>query len=279
MGNIPNFLFIGPDKSGSTWVDGLLRSHPAVYMSPAKELFFFDRYYHKGWDWYLKHFRGAAPHHRVIADISHDYLYSTEACERIAEHLPGVRLMVCLREPCDRAFSAYLYMRRQGRISGSFEDALEHMSELVDHGRYATHLDPFVKAFGRDRIHIAVFDDLKFAPQTFADDLFEFLDVERLALTKSLTKPALPAAAPRWQFAAKIAKRAALVLRDLGLPGLVSRIKQMGWMQRGLYRAYDINERPCMNPKVHRQLRDLFKPEIIQLDARYRLNLRKRWGY
>ena len=51
---LPNLVYIGPDKAGSTWLFGLLNRHPDVFMTPAKDLYFFDRYYDKGIEWYAK---------------------------------------------------------------------------------------------------------------------------------------------------------------------------------------------------------------------------------
>ena len=115
----PDFLYIVPDNAASTWIYEVFRQHPEIFMSPAKELFFFDYYFRKGWPWYLRHFRRARAEKPVIGEVSHDYLFSSEACNTIFASLPAVRLMVCLREPIDRAFSSYLYMLKQGRISGS----------------------------------------------------------------------------------------------------------------------------------------------------------------
>ena len=154
---LPTFLYIGPDKAGSTWLYEALRCHPDIYMSAAKELFYFNDHYHRGPRWYLQHFAKAKPGHRVIGEVSHDYLFSVDACHRIANDLSDVRLMACLREPVDRAFSLYLYMVRQGRVSGSFEQALEDMTALVDHGLYAKHLSVYISVFGRHRVHVVVF--------------------------------------------------------------------------------------------------------------------------
>ena len=177
----PNFLYIGPDKAGSTWIDRILRHHPQVGMGSAKETFYFDRYFHKGEGWYLRHFSKAVGF-QVVGEVSHDYLFDPRCCERIAGCLPDVRLMVCLREPARRAFSAYLYMLRQGRPMGTFEAALGHCPELIDHGRYATHLEPYLATFGRERVHLAIFDDLQQTPQAFADALFDFLGLDACRL-------------------------------------------------------------------------------------------------
>ena len=52
----PNFLFIGPDKTGSSWMFHILSRHPDCFVPVAKDIYFFDRYYSKGMGWYLRHF-------------------------------------------------------------------------------------------------------------------------------------------------------------------------------------------------------------------------------
>jgi hypothetical protein len=47
---LPNFLHIGPGKSGSSWLHETLALHPEVYLSEAKDLYFFSRYYDRGLD-------------------------------------------------------------------------------------------------------------------------------------------------------------------------------------------------------------------------------------
>ena len=57
---LPNFLHIGPSKSGSTWLHEVLIGHPEVYLSQAKDLYFFNRYYDRGPGWYRAQFRSAS---------------------------------------------------------------------------------------------------------------------------------------------------------------------------------------------------------------------------
>ena len=61
MTRLPNFLHLGPGKSGSSWLHETLALHPEVYLSEAKDLYFFSRYYDRGVDWYRKQFRPARP--------------------------------------------------------------------------------------------------------------------------------------------------------------------------------------------------------------------------
>src|SRR6187549_648202 len=125
-GRLPNFLHIGPGKAGSTWLHETLLVHPEVYLNEAKDLYFFSRYYDRGVAWYQEQFQRATPDHVVVGEVSPDYLGSPEAPERIRETLgPNVQLMVTLREPAKRAFSAYLYARKHGLAKDTFRETLE----------------------------------------------------------------------------------------------------------------------------------------------------------
>lgn len=275
----PNFLFIGPDKSGSTWLYHVLGAHSQVYLSSAKELFFFDYFFERGFSWYQKYFVQAQAHHAVIGEISHDYLFSQEACQRILNTLPEVKLMVCLREPVARAFSSYLYMLKQGRLKYDFETAVDTVDELIGHGLYAKHLVPYLGAFGKDRIHVAIFDDLMENPQGFFDDLCEFLGIEPVTLPLEALRGSLLAAKPRSVFWAGLARRAGWRIRRMGHPRLVGTVKQWAWLNRLFFVPYTERDKPQIAPAMRVRLRRVFAPDVAQLDVLLQTNLLQRWGY
>ena len=71
---LPNFLHLGPSKSGTTWLYQVLAAHPEVFLCPAKDLHFFNRCYDRGLDWYRAQFRGAGQRHKVIGAMVRDFL-------------------------------------------------------------------------------------------------------------------------------------------------------------------------------------------------------------
>ena len=148
LSHLPNFLYIGTSKAGSTWLYSVLDHHPDIYMAPGKSLYFFCHHYGRGWNWYQSHFELASGE-RIRGEVSHSYLYSPEAVERIAHLESDVRLMVCLREPVDRAFSDYLDGVKNGQIQGSFAEGLEQVDGLLERGRYAKYLAPYVQQGAR----------------------------------------------------------------------------------------------------------------------------------
>lgn len=244
-GRLPTFLFIGADKTGSTWLFDLLRSHPQVFVPPAKDVYFFDRFYNKGLAWYASLFRSAPDGVAAVGELSHDYLYSAAAAERIAADLPGVRLIVFLRDPVERCFSEYLYLRRSGLTRAPFREAVERFPEIVEHSRYARHLRTYLRLFDADRIGIFFYEHLRADPERFARCVLEFVGVDWHA-GLDVERNSRPAGVGRCALAARLARESAQVVRRLGAPGLVGRVKHSR-VARLLYRAYDDGSRPRLS--------------------------------
>jgi hypothetical protein len=274
----PDFVYIGPDKAGSSWLHEVLAQHPSVYLSPAKGLYFFDRYYDRGLHWYLRQFADARPEHRVRGEVCTDYLACPESAERMGRDVPGARLMVTLRDPAERAFSSYLHMLRSGWRAGSFLEALTRYPELVEHGRYASQLERFRRWFGREAIHVAVFDDLQADPQSFLDALTSWLGIASLPLDASSREPRLPAGRARSRSLSRTVSWAAHVLRQRDRGELVGRVKNTPWVQRALYTPL-VDDRPRLTAegraRIHAELGD----EVARLDDAYGLDLGRRWGW
>ena len=57
---LPDFLGIGAQKAGTTWLHENLRCHPSLYLPDEKELHYFDWHFHRPLRWYAGHFRQGA---------------------------------------------------------------------------------------------------------------------------------------------------------------------------------------------------------------------------
>lgn len=274
---LPNFLYIGPDKAGSSWLHEALLEHDEIFMSPAKDLYFFDRYYDRGLAWYAEQFKGAEPHHRVVGETCPDYLASPVAPERIARDLPGVRLMVTLREPVSRALSSYLYMRKHGLGPQSFGEALTTFPDLVEHGRYATQLHRYLEHVEREQIHIALFDDLQADPQAFVDDVVRFLGLEPATLREEVLAPRLPASKARFVPAAWAARRTAELVRRLNGAEAVGRVKRSQLVQRALYKP--LVDKPEMSDQDESVLKEKLDSEMVALERDFGVPVHQTWGW
>ncbi len=111
---LPNFIVIGPGKTGTTWLYQCLAAHPGIKLARnTKETVFFADYYDRGLGWYEKFFEGldgAA----AIGEVSNTYFFTPEAPARIAAAVPKVKLIAFLRNPVERVVSLYLFRLRNG---------------------------------------------------------------------------------------------------------------------------------------------------------------------
>ena len=273
----PNFLYIGTSKAGSTWLFNALAVHPEVYLASSKGLYYFDQHFSKGPDWYRAQFADAGEK-SAVGEVSHSYLSSPDAAARIADFNPQMRLLACLREPVDRAFSDYLDLRKNAQFEASFEDALEEFPRLLDRGRYATHLQRYFACFPAAQIHVRLFDELEDDAQAYADAMFQFLGVRQLALPPAELKKRMPSGTPRNPQLASAAKSMSRLVKRAGLKRLRSRAKRSVHLRQALYRPYR-DDRPTIDPAVAADLRRHFAPEVIELDTLLGMPVSVRWGY
>ena len=131
----PQFLICGAQRCGTTSMYQALRQHPAV-MRPVmrKGVHYFDVDYARGMRWYRAHFplnaaaqlrqrRHASP--VMTFESSPYYLFHPLAAERIAADLPDVKILIMVRDPVERAYSAHAHELARGFETEPFERALE----------------------------------------------------------------------------------------------------------------------------------------------------------
>ncbi|MFE1169381.1 sulfotransferase family protein [Nocardiopsis sp. NPDC058789] len=189
---VPDFLICGAQRSGTTSLFKALSQHPGA-TGPVlrKGVHYFDTGHHRGPDWYRSHFplraslrpRWGRPRVRVF-ESSPYYLFHPLSAERIAKELPEARIVVILRDPVERAYSAHAHETARGfetepfaraleleerRLAGTEERLVEdpgHHSHSHQHhgyvarGRYADQLERMEAAVGRERMHVVDYADL-----------------------------------------------------------------------------------------------------------------------
>jgi Sulfotransferase domain len=206
---LPGFLIVGAQRSGTTSMYRALSQHPAVLKAVLhKGVHYFDMNYGRGFDWYLAHFPSAARARSVrrsigIAPLTFEsspyYMFHPLAAERIASDLPDVKLLVLVRDPVERAYSAHAHESARGYEHEDFQRALEleddrlageaermaaepgYLSYSHQHyayrarGQYAEQLDVLERHLGRDRILVVDSGDFFTAPQSVYNRVLEFL--------------------------------------------------------------------------------------------------------
>lgn len=114
---------IGTQKGGTTTLFHGLARHPRVVPPTDKEIHYFDWNHHRGDGWYRAHFPVARPG-VLTGEASPSYLVHPHAPARAVALVPDARLVVLLREPVARAYSAYHMLVRRGRETRSFAEVV-----------------------------------------------------------------------------------------------------------------------------------------------------------
>ncbi|MQA03052.1 MAG: sulfotransferase [Streptosporangiales bacterium] len=206
---LPSALIVGAQRAGTTSLHRTLLQHPAI-LGPLhkKGVHYFDVSYPQGGDWYQGHFPLRASVRRlaqrvgvppIAIESSPYYMFHPLAATRFARDLPGVRVVVMLRDPIARAYSAYTHERARGFETAEFADALALEEErlageetrihadagYISHahrhnaylarGRYAEQLANLTAAVGSGRVHVVDSGDFFTDPAATYREVVAFL--------------------------------------------------------------------------------------------------------
>ena len=129
----PSFLIIGAQKAGTSSLFNYLGQHPDITLPSKKELHFFDLRYDKGIEWYESLFpEGINYENQITGEASPYYLFHPLVPEYVRYHYPGIKLIILLRDPVDRAYSHFQMERKRGTEPlASFVHAVELEVERI----------------------------------------------------------------------------------------------------------------------------------------------------
>jgi hypothetical protein len=260
----PDFVGIGPSRTGTTWLHEVL-VHRACMPHDFKETDYFSRRYGRGYDWYARqyrHFDGRRP----LGEFSPSYFTFPDSNRRLYQLNPQCKIICTLRDPVDRAYSHYKLLRRAVWTKLDFETCVARHPHIRDENRYAFHLRRWMKLFGNQRTLVMFFDDLHADEQAFANAAADFIGVERVDL-RTITLP-LEAhntikRAPRHNKLAQNARHFRVWLREHNAHGLVRAIQRLGVWRWCFGRG---EEYQPLSPEVDARLRELFRPEVEALE-------------
>lgn len=231
LARFPDFLIIGPQRTGTTWLHAHLRFHPQIFLSEPKELFFFSslktrnpkRFVSDRLEWYLRFFRDPAwryaaktalclwkhrewyrPTVRGEATASYAALDSDVIAD-ITTLNPDVKAILMIRNPVERAWSHAkkdLVRNRKRRFEevseqefrAFFSDAYQ-----LRCGRYITQHDQWAARLKADHLFVGVFDQIATRPEQMLLDVMRFLGVrsDPRYIDRSVRNPVNPTEAAR----------------------------------------------------------------------------------
>ena len=197
----PTFIIAGTLPAGTGHLYGLLAQHPEVFLAPPMQpecnFFFKTAEYEKGMGYYEEKWFSAVRDERAIGERSSLLMSGAWVPERVARHLPEVKLIFLLRNPVDRAYANYRFTALAGYEEMSFEEALANegsrmaeararslfWGEIQPHayfhrGLYFDQLSAWLTRFPREQMLLMRSDELLQDQNTALRKVYAFLGVE-----------------------------------------------------------------------------------------------------
>lgn len=217
-GHKPDFLIVGAQKSGTTSLFSYLEEREGFLGSKPKEVHYFDREdnFEKGDSWYHSHFIKRPGQKGLFFEASPEYLSRWKVAPRVKAYNPELKIIILLREPIARAYSAW-NMYRQWSNDGvvpwgiandqhgksespiyraffkngcpSFSDYIQLEMELIEkgdteeepslirRGLYKQQIERYVELFGWDKVLVLGFNELAGDSEAIIRKCHEFLGV------------------------------------------------------------------------------------------------------
>lgn len=197
-----DFFVVGAQKCATSWLYSCLAEHPDISLPRKKrEIHYLGGPVHhqRGDSWFAS--RYSTDPSRLRGDVSVDYLEDPKSAVYLSHRFPDAKIIVSLRDPVDRAVSAYYWAYRKGVVHDSLDSTL---LELVDDSTvqsspaydfltrscYSLKLRNFVQAFGRDKVFALMFERLRESPSAILDETLGFLGADQTFVPRALrTKP------------------------------------------------------------------------------------------
>lgn len=263
----PFALSIGPQRSGTSWLDRYLRARGDICMpTEVKEVFFFDKNYDRGPEFYRKHFRPGAQH-RLVMEMSATSFDTREAPQRVYETFGrNVRLLCPLRNPVNRSYSLYQHYKRFGLVRGSLKEACLQNPHILTSSHYAHHLGRWLDYFGPHGIHFVFQEDMETQQAWFVTQICNALQIPLILPTgKNAQRFNTWTNAP-FPKLAKAAYDTAAWLRKYQMYPVINTAKKMGLKQ--LLLGIEKNAAPVRDiPERDRQwLEDKLSPHVDALE-------------
>ncbi len=178
-----DFLGIGAQKSGTSWLYENLKRHPGLFIPEIKEVHFWDWKHHLGLDWYRAQFAGAPPGARC-GEITPAYgMLAPATIAEVRAAFPDIRLVFIMRNPVERAWSAATMAMRHADMrleEASLRWFLDHVNSQGSRrrGDYRTCLANWRAAYPQERILTLLFDELTAEPRAVLRRVAEHIGLD-----------------------------------------------------------------------------------------------------
>jgi len=268
----PDLIIIGAMKCATSTLHEQLALQPGIFMSEPKEPNFFsnDEEYRRGPSWYQGLFQTAQQNSLCGESSTHYTKLPTypATIERMQKHLPAtVKFIYVMRHPIDRLVSQYIHEWTQRLVDVPIDQAIDTLPILVDYSRYAMQLEPFIEAFGRERILPMFFERLTSNAQDELERTCRFIGYN---------------GSPRWDESVGEQNASSQRLRKSGVRDAVINLPGLKWMRRTLVPQsmrdrvkgmWTMKQRPELSADNIARLTAIFDEDLARLGTWLGLNL------
>jgi len=275
---LPDFIVIGAQRSGTTWLYNILKSNRSVKLaSGRKEVHFFDRYFYRRIGWYKQlfpeYFNG------VKGEITPAYLYHDKCAERIKDNLPDIKLICILRNPIERAYSGYKYLVQEKNYQKSFEDSIKQFPDILKRGLYYQQLKRYYNIFRKEQIKIIIYENVISKPELSINNICDFLGISRSYEKSTINKKYNISMIPKYPLFYKIVKSIVRKMYDYDFINIINYFKNME-IKRIFFTEDSINGKGFkpINERTRKELINYYIRDVKNLEKVIDVDIAKKWG-
>lgn len=171
----PDFIGVGAQRSGTTWLYSLIAAHPDVQGEATKELHYFHRFWDRPFtdadaETYARYF--PRPPGRITGEWSPGYLSHFWVPPLLARAAPRATLLVSLRDPVERYRSGVVLQSETKRIGAAGASAAFRL------GCYGMQLEHLLSSVDRSRVHLVQFEACTGDPAAALAGIYRFLGLD-----------------------------------------------------------------------------------------------------
>jgi len=269
-----------------------LGEHPDIITHPQQEMAYFtdDKEYAAGFAKALLHyFKGVdgKDGKKLIAKNAILYTYE-EGIKRLQQHNPHCKILLSLRNPVDRAYSAYLMEYNYADIGFPFEKIMDVAAKadatywpynlFIDAGNYAKYLKMIYKYFPKEQVMVVLCDEIKENPVKVCRGIFNWLGVDATFVPEiKIHNPTVKAGPKVYaRLAVRLLKKSPFVRKAAGLIIPSHYNYKVGDFVRNLNKTSRKYE--PMNPVIRVELIQYYSPANKELEEMTGKNVIVLWS-
>lgn len=186
---LPKFVVIGAPRCGTRWISQCLSEHPQIAV-PKDEVYYFTTrrivhsFWYKGLQWYSNIFdKIIGPDTVTWGEVTPVYLYEEDTPQRMYDTIPEAKIICCVRDQYDRAYSWYLFFLAHNyaisKTKYTFRSFLTYCNQVfASEGFYLDHIRRYLDFYPTQSIVAMCYDDLVDNPVSFIQRIYQFLGVD-----------------------------------------------------------------------------------------------------